>query len=184
MSNSTSLAAFLEAAWQHMGRGVVDSKSPARYPTFATVSEKGIPEARTVALRRATRTEAIVEVHTDIATPKVRALQAAPHAALHIWLPKAKLQIRLTTSVEIVTGDTVADDWARIPSASRVSYGTRPVPGSPIGEAYDYEKPPLRERFAVLRCWINHIDLVELDERHRRAEFHRSDDWKGSWCAP
>lgn len=184
MSNSNLLAAFLETAWQHLGRGVVDSRSPARYPTFATVSAKGMPEARTVALRRATRTGAFVDVHTDIVTPKVEALKATPHAALHIWLPKAKLQIRMTTSVEIVTGDAVADDWARIPSASRVSYGTQPLPGSPIVEMYDYEKPPLRERFAVLRCWIDHIDLVELADRHRRAEFHRSDEWKGSWCAP
>ena len=184
MSDSKLLAAFLETAWQHLGRGVVDSRSPARYPTFATVSAKGMPEARTVALRRATRTEAFVDVHTDIVTPKVEALKATPHAALHIWLPKAKLQIRMTTSVEIVTGDAVADDWAQIPSNSRVSYGTQPLPGTAIGEMYDYEKPPLRERFAVLRCWIDHIDLVELAERHRRAEFHRSDDWKGSWRAP
>jgi pyridoxamine 5'-phosphate oxidase len=74
MSDPNDLAAFLEAAWQNLRRGVADSRSPARYPTFATVSPKGLPEARTVALRRASPSEAIVEVHTDIATPKVQAV--------------------------------------------------------------------------------------------------------------
>jgi len=160
MSEPDALAAFLDAAWQHLRRGVADSQSPARYPTFATVSPHGLPEARTVALRRAARTEAIVDVHTDIATPKVCALRAVPHAALHIWQPKAKLQIRLTTSVEIVTGDEVEAEWAKIPSTSRVSYGTQPMPGTPINEMFEYDKPPLRERFAVLRCGIDHIDFV------------------------
>lgn len=184
MSEANALAAFLDAAWQHLGRGVADSRSPARYPTFATVSPQGLPEARTVALRRAARAEAVVEVHTDIVTPKVQALRTNPHAALHIWLPKAKLQIRLSTTVEIITGDAVEADWARIPAPSRVSYGTQPAPGTPIGGVYDYEKPPLRERFAVLRCAVDHIDLVELAARHRRAEFKRSDDWRGTWLAP
>jgi len=78
MSDPNDLAAFLTAAWQHLSRGVTDNRSPARHPTFATVSPEGLPEARTVALRRASQAQAIVEVHTDIVTPKVQALRARP----------------------------------------------------------------------------------------------------------
>jgi hypothetical protein len=184
MSDPDDLAAFLDSAWQHLRRGVADSRSPARYLTFATVSPEGLPEARTVALRHASGAEGIVEVHTDIATPKVQALGVVPHAALHVWLPKAKLQIRLTTSVEILTGEAVESEWAKVPTASRVSYGTEPAPGTPIGDVFAYDKPPVRERFAILRCRVDHLDLVELGERHRRAAFRRSDDWRGAWLAP
>ena len=45
MSDPNDLAAFLDEAWQHLGRGVADAKSPARYPTFATTSPDGWPEA-------------------------------------------------------------------------------------------------------------------------------------------
>ncbi|MEM8655731.1 MAG: pyridoxamine 5'-phosphate oxidase family protein [Pseudomonadota bacterium] len=184
MSDPGDLAAFLDTCWQHLRRGVADSRSPARYPVFATVSPEGVPEARTVALRRASAAEAVVEVHTDIVTPKVAALRASPVAALHVWLPKSRLQIRLTTTVEILTGDTVEDAWVKVPPASRVSYGTVPDPGVPIADVFDYEKPPERDRFAVLRCAVDHIDLVHLGERHRRAEYVRADGWRGTWLAP
>jgi pyridoxamine 5'-phosphate oxidase len=55
MSDPNDLQAFLDEAWQHLAHGVADSKSPARYPTFATVSADGIPQARTVALRGASQ---------------------------------------------------------------------------------------------------------------------------------
>lgn len=184
MQNLEDLSAFLDSCWQHLGRGVADSRSPARYPTFATVSAEGKPEARTVALRAAHRSSHSVEVHTDIATAKVRALAATPFAALHIWLPKADLQIRLTTTVTLLQGNAVEAAWQKVPAASRVSYGTQPDPGLPIESAFDYEKPPLRERFVVLHCAIDHIDLVHLGAKHRRAAFMRSDDWAGQWLAP
>ncbi|KIC48855.1 pyridoxamine 5'-phosphate oxidase family protein [Tateyamaria sp. ANG-S1] len=184
MSDPNDLSAFLGEAWQLLRRGVADSRSPARYPTFATVSPSGVPEARTVALRHASQAEAVVEVHTDIVTPKVTALRAFPVAALHVWIPKSNLQIRLTARVEILTGDQVNVAWAKVPPASRVSYGTVPDPGTAIDHVYAYDKPPERDRFAVLRCVIDHIDLVHLGERHRRAEYVRQDDWAGTWRAP
>ncbi len=184
MSDPNDLTAFLNEAWQHLSRGVSDSRSPARYPTFATVSPDGVPEARTVALRAARQSTACVEVHTDIATPKVSALQNNPLAALHVWLPRADLQIRLTARVEILSGDAVEAQWAKVPVGSRISYGTEPLPGSPIDHVFDYEKPAERARFAVLRCWLTEIDLVHLGPQHRRAQYRDTDDWQGTWLAP
>lgn len=184
MSDPNDLGAFLGEAWQHLSRGVADSRSPARYPTFATVAPDGTPEARTVALRGASQLEGRVEVHTDIVTDKVAALRANPRAALHVWLPKADLQIRLSTEVRILTGEAVQAAWEKVPESSRVSYGTRPDPGMPIDHVYAYEKPPRRDRFAVLECRVMLVDLVHLDERHRRALYTRADGWKGTWVAP
>ena len=184
MSDPGDLSAFLAEAWQHLRRGAADAKSPARYPVFATVSPTGVPEARTVALRRADAGAALLEVHTDIETPKVAALRANPVAALHVWLPRARLQIRVTARVEILTGADVEQAWAQVPPASRVSYGTEPLPGQPIASVHAYEKPPNKDRFAVLRCHASEIDLVHLDTVHRRAGYARSDDWHGRWLAP
>ena len=184
MSDPGDLNAFLAEAWQHLRRGAADAKSPARYPVFATVSPEGVPEARTVALRRASPTGAILEVHTDTETPKVTALRAHPVAALHVWLPRARLQIRVTAEVEILTGAAVAEAWEQVPPRSRVSYGTEPLPGQAIENVHAYEKPPNRARFAVLRCHATHIDLVHLDDVHRRAGYTRDDAWQGQWLAP
>lgn len=184
MSDPNDLEAFLDEAWLHLSRGVADAKAPARYPTFATVSPQGVPEARTVALRAARRSEGFLEVHTDIETPKVAALRKTPLAALHVWIPRASLQIRATARVDILTGHTVAEDWARVPENSRVSYGTEPIPGTPIHHVHGYEKPPNPDRFAVLRCHLTEIDLVHLDTPHRRAVYKAGDTWRGTWVAP
>lgn len=184
MSDPNDLSAFLAEAWQHLRRGAADAKSPARYPVLATVASDGTPEARTVALRRADATAAILEVHTDIQSPKVTALRNTPRAALHVWLPRARLQIRVTADVEIRTGPDVQDAWDQVPPASRVSYGTEPLPGTPIPSVHAYEKLPVRDRFAVLRCHAMHIDLVHLDTVHRRAEYLRGNGWAGQWLAP
>ena len=184
MSDHNNLETFLDEAWRHLNRGAADSRSPARYPTFATVSPEGKPQARTVALRRASRPNSILEVHTDIATDKVTALEHTPIAAFHIWLPRADLQIRLSASVAILTGDCVDAQWAKVPPLSRVSYGTLPVPGHPIVDAYAYEKPSDQDRFAVLKCTVKEIDLVHLGKRHWRALFIAEDNWVGRWLAP
>ncbi|MEM8579321.1 MAG: pyridoxamine 5'-phosphate oxidase family protein [Pseudomonadota bacterium] len=184
MSDPGDLTAFWDEAWQHLMRGAADSRSPARYPAFGTVSPDGVPEVRTVALRSAAPSTATLEVHTDTQTAKIAALQARPVAALHVWLPKPKVQIRVTADVRIQTGDAVEEAWSRVPEGSRVSYGTRPDPGTPIDAVFDYEKPPERARFAVLTCAARYIDLVHLGTPHRRAGYSRSDSWRGSWLAP
>ena len=172
MGDPNDLCAFLDDAWRHLQRGVADSRSPARYPAFATVAADGTPEVRTVALRGASRSQSMLEVHTDIATSKVVALQHSPKAAF------------LTPTVDILTGSDIDQHWDRIPEGSRVSYGTHPTPGSLISDAYAYEKPSNRERFAVLSCSILFIDLVQLGVRHRRAGFSHKNDWSGKWLAP
>lgn len=90
MSDPNDLRAFLDEAWYHLNCGVADNQSPARYPTFVTVSPDAKPQARTVALR----SKGFVEVHTDIATPKTAQLERNPFAAFHIWAPCKDLQIR------------------------------------------------------------------------------------------
>lgn len=174
-SDPNDLTTFLDEAWRHLQRGVADSRAPARYPTFATVAADGTPEARTVALRGASRSLSTLEVHTDIATAK---------AAFLVWLPRANLQIRVTTTVDIQTGSAVDEQWDRIPAASRVSYGTEPTPGTVISDVYAYEKPSKRERFAVLHCNMLFINLVQLGERHRRAGYSCKNGWMGEWLAP
>lgn len=184
MSDPNDLQAFLNEAWQHLLNGVADSTSPARYPTFCTVSPEGTPEARIVALRGAVQASGLLEIHTDSATAKVAALRQTPVAAFLIWLPEADMQIRLTTSVEIATGAGVEAQWRKVPAASRVSYGTLPVPGTPIANVFDYAKPADRAKFAVLNCTVTGIDLVHLGARHRRASFSAVDGWAGTWLAP
>jgi pyridoxamine 5'-phosphate oxidase len=179
-----TLPTLLDQVWLRLAHGVADARAAARHPVFATTSPSGWPEARTVVLRSAGRSAARVTVHTDLYSGKISSLRAAPRAALHVWDEGVRLQIRLQASVEILSGDAVAQDWARVPDHARQSYGVTPPPGSPIAAALAYQKAPDPATFAVLRCQIVHVDAVHLGGVHRRARFEAADGWQGQWLAP
>ena len=170
--------------WQSLGRGVADRDHPARHPTLATISPDGWPEARTVVLRGADPLTQTLTAHTDLHSSKVDSLRANPGAALHVWIPKDRLQLRLTCTVGLRHGAEVADIWAKVPDLSRQSYGITPAPGTPIGSALDYVKAPDPATFTVLDFKVVHIDMVHLGTNHRRARFRRDTDWAGEWLVP
>jgi pyridoxamine 5'-phosphate oxidase len=170
--------------WERLIRGVHDRRAAARHPTLATVAPDGLPEARTVVLRAANATTASLDVHTDVRSAKVTSLRANPRAVLHVWDTSAHLQLRIEATAEILTGDAVAEIWARVPEPSRQSYGTMPAPGHPISDALAYNKHADPEAFAVLRFSVQAIDALHLGPHHRRARFERSRGWAGQWLAP
>ncbi|MCR9125567.1 MAG: pyridoxamine 5'-phosphate oxidase family protein [Rhodobacteraceae bacterium] len=184
MNDRNDLAGFLDTAWDIILRALRERGMAERHISLATVSPEGRPEVRTVVMRAADRTASLVTIHTDPTTAKVRALRQTPWAEMMIWSASAQIQIRLRAEVRIATGADAAADWGRVPAASRSSYGTTPAPGTPIADADAYRKPGDPAGFAVLQCQLDRIDLVDLNEPHRRAIYHRADDWRGQWCAP
>ena len=174
-----ALAAFLDLGWSCLECGAVDAEAPARFPCLATVSPEGWPEARSVALRRADRPAGELEVHTDPASDKVAALRANPRAALHIWEPTLRLQLRLSVTVALLTGEAARNRWDDIPDEARRSYGKTPRQGAVIPGPFSYEITAAFEDFAVLLCRLHQIDLVELHENHRRATYQAENDWAG-----
>ncbi|MBL4918744.1 pyridoxamine 5'-phosphate oxidase family protein [Szabonella alba] len=181
MTDPEDLSGFLDLAWRRLDRRPGAGRDPLLM-TLATVAPDGWPEARMVVLRGADRAAGRLEIHTDTATAKVTALQADPRAELVFWDAGADLQIRAALRVSILP--QAAGRWAQIPESSRMAYGTRPAPGSPIPSAFAYDKTPDPARFAALIGQVEAFDLVHLGPRHRRARFLAADGWRGQWLAP
>lgn len=180
-----TLAGTYDQAWQRILRGVRDRHAPARHPVLATVTPDGLPSARVVVLRGAASGAGTLEVHTDAASAKVAQLAGNDHAAFVIWEPRARLQIRLSTRVALRRGAEVAGIWARVPEASRQSYGGHPVPGAPLDVPEDFAPGPDAARFVVLDCRVDAVETLHLGrDRHRRARFERADGFAGRWIAP
>lgn len=177
-------AGLLQMVWDTLGRGVADAQHPARLPTFATVSPAGWPQARTVVLRSVDAIAAEITLHTDITSDKIKSLQNAPRAALHIWDASQDLQIRLQAQVTIITGPKTRALWDKIPDHAQQSYGITPPPGTVIDTALDYVKDATPDSFAVLHCAVENIDVVHLGADHRRASFSRARHWQGQWLSP
>ena len=175
---------FLDFAWAQIFRGKADKKSPARYPTFVTSSTNGIPNARTLVIRRSDRKNSQIEFHTDTASSKMLALEENPRAGIHVWLPKVQLQIQMDVVVEVKVGDITIPYWRNVPTNSRLAYGTIPSPGTVIGSPLAYDHAPDQKRFAVLVCHIQSITLLLLGTKHIRAYYKKTTNWQGEWLSP
>lgn len=180
-----TLDGLREQAWQRLSRGVADKRAPSRRPILATRGTDGGAEARMVVLRGADRETGTLEIHTDIASPKIAELRAEPRASLVIWEAKADLQIRLRTVVDIVAGPEADRAWDRVPEPARDAYGGTPEPGRPLPAPERYEAGARRDRFAILRARITRMDLLHLGrDMQRRAVLGPGPDYAGTWVAP
>ncbi len=179
-----SLESLHAQAWKRLLRGVNDRRAAGRHPTLATVDAQGTPQLRTIVLRSADPEASMLRVYSDCHAAKVAELRANPAAGVHIWDREAHLQIRAVAVASIVTGSSVAALWEKIPEHARCNYGTQPRPGTLLDDGLDYERIPAFEDFAVIELAIQQFDLLHLGHVHRRARFHRSDDWAGQWIAP
>ncbi|MBL4812625.1 MAG: pyridoxamine 5'-phosphate oxidase family protein [Rhodobacteraceae bacterium] len=179
-----SLDGMLGEAWRLLARGVANSRAASRSPSLATTGLDGWPASRIVTLRRADRGEGTLEVLTDFYAAKTKELQADPRAAVLIWEPRMRLQIRLHCTAAIFTGPVLANRWKRLPKAAQMNYGTTPAPGAPIGSALAYEKSPNAGSFAVLSLRVEAMDLLYLGDEHCRARYGRAGAWQGQWLCP
>jgi len=180
----STLPSLLGRVWQSLGRGVADRHAPARHIALATTAPDGTPQVRTVVLRAADPAEATLDIHSDLRSAKVAALRTRPLAEALVWDRRARLQIRLSGEVAILTGPAAAALWSRVPENARPVYGAEPPPGTPIPESLAYATADGTAAFAVLRLTLARIEVLHLGDRHRRAAFLRAGAWQGEWLSP
>ncbi|BAU93227.1 pyridoxamine 5'-phosphate oxidase-like FMN-binding protein [Methylorubrum populi] len=188
------LDGFRAEGWRCLTEGVENRRSPFHTPALATVDAGGRPRLRTVVLRAADAATGAVRFHCDRRSDKAREIAGSGLAALHVYDPRAKLQLRLEGRARPHHDDAVADAaWAAALAMSRVCYGVEPAPGTalPTGDAYalpdeDPEARLGRENFCAVVLTVERIDLLYLDRRgHRRAVFSgEGGGWQRTWVAP
>jgi len=165
--------------WDRLARGAATSRDPFRFVTLATQGTDG-PEARMVGFRRADRVAAEIEIHSDLRTAKVRALDVDDRATILLWDPATEVQIRLMVTLRLVSSE--AGRWARIPDVARLNYGTNPAPGTPVEAPERVTRTPDISRFCALVGAVRSMDVLSLAHTpHRRARFVGG---HGEWIAP
>ena len=162
--------------WQELQRATVDRHHEWRTPVLASVDADGLPQARTVVLRRAEADTRALTCFTDARSPKCAELQTRPQAALVFWSQRLGWQLRITARAEVDTdGPAVQAAWERVrQSAAASDYLMPRAPGAPLdGAASATASDP--HHLAIVRLQVSGIDWLEL---HRDG--HRRGRWDGS----
>ncbi|MFM8577380.1 MAG: pyridoxamine 5'-phosphate oxidase family protein [Planctomycetaceae bacterium] len=185
-------------AWGRLAGDLVNAVGSARHPFHlvhvGTVDSSGLPQVRTVVLRRFDDApgsgigpalppttddqsrRAAAWFHTDIRSPKVSDLRRTPAVALHWYDPSRRLQIRVSATAVIHHLDAVARNaWSRSKSMSRACYLSRSSPGLPLTEYPPAPPVPHDDdgdafvHFSAIGCQFDRVEVLELAaEGHRR----------------
>lgn len=180
----SELSNWLDEAWTQLETGCGDSAHPANRPALATSSQDG-PQVRTVVLRAASRAMGQLDIHSDARAAKVMQLLADPRAALHVWNPNDRLQVRISATAQLHCNDEIAAHaFAALPAHGTKIYQLDSDPGmqTPAPEAVSYDGPA---QFALIRLEVTAIETLHLTrDIHQRALFTAADDWHGRWLVP
>lgn len=177
-----SLEAIEAALWRTLEAAPHDKAHPWRTPVLATTDGR-IGDARTVVLREAQRSVALLRLYSDSRSAKVTQARTHPEGTLVAWSPALGWQLRIRVHVDVVTdGLELSSRWAQLkltPAAH--DYLSALPPGSALDGAPASRGD--RAHFSLLEARVLSIDWLELDARgHRRARFAAGE--AATWLQP
>ncbi|MBL8790314.1 MAG: pyridoxamine 5'-phosphate oxidase family protein [Rhizobiales bacterium] len=174
-----SFAGIDADAWRLLEQGAGDPQSGFHYVTLCTVGRTGLAQARTVVLRKVSAAERMLEIHTDVRSPKWAELSAQPQATVLGFCNSSRVQLRLQGGTEQFSPktDVARAAWARLAPSTRATYQGGP-PGDDLAfpPAADQAVRPVdgagHENFGVIRFRANLLDWFCLQRNdNRRALF-------------
>ena len=178
-------------AWTILARGAVDAKSSFHIATLATVTNDGRPRARSVVLRACNSAERWLGFNTDRRSEKFQHCLESPHAVMHFYAAKAKIQLRVRVRLDVLEGPPLTKNWANTRPFSRICYQVTRAPGTPIDDpfAVDFDAASTNDgehNFASVRAHVEEIEWLYLHARgHRRALFRFSEAGdESTWLVP
>jgi pyridoxamine 5'-phosphate oxidase len=192
--------AMHQLAWQHWEQALQSAKHPFRQLVLATLHQ-GLPDVRTVVLRKADAAAGMLYFHTDSRSPKVAAMREMPQVALLFYHHDAKLQLRIQAEATILTDGPLVDaQWAASSPSSKRCYLTAEAPSKysavhtigfdPVfGQRLPShaEAEPGRAYFALVACHIKELDFLLLGhDGHQRAllQYQNGHLTAGHWLVP
>jgi hypothetical protein len=130
------LADIDAASWAELAAAADRPASAFRYLTLGSVDAQFRPQARMVVLRRADAATRVLEIHTDVRSPKWRELSDRPAATVLGFCPQTRLQLRLQGVAELHAPDSecARRAWETLSAWTRLTYA-----GGPPGDALPSE---------------------------------------------
>ncbi len=140
-----TFAAIDAGAWHQLEQGVTDPQAGFHYVTLCTVSRTGVAQARTVVLRHVSTAERMLEIHTDVRSPKWAELAEQPQATVLGFCNTSRVQLRLQGSVHLFSPDSDVSRaaWKNLSPHTRATYTGGP-PGDDLAFPRTVAPNPIR----------------------------------------
>lgn len=182
---SYTLSDLEKDCWIRLVNGAVKGRDPFHLPAVANFSDGEI-SLRTVVLRKALPEERELRFHTDIRSPKWKALKVNSAISALFYDAASRIQLRVKGKAVMYFNDAVtADAWDKTNLSSRRCYLTpftpsdfSDIPTSGLPNHIEQEEFTLeesevgKENFGVVGIKVDSIDWVWLNHAgHRRAFF-------------
>lgn len=177
-----------------IARGVKDRKSGMHTFTVATIGPDGAPRLRTVVNRGFDPQTRTLRFHTDARSPKLDELARDQRAAVHLYDPKAKTQLRLDALATVHRDSDVRQAaWDATRDFSRECYRVVTAPGeaveAPNTIAFTLGEDPEEgaENFVAVTLQMQTLEWLYLAHQgHRRARFswNSAGEVSQTWLVP
>lgn len=181
---------LLDDVWDILAQGVRVSFAAAHTPTLATI-RGGNPTVRTVVLRDVSRAAAMVFVHADRRSSKVRELLAQPSCSLHIFDAGRRVQLRIEAQASIHLDDDIADSqWSLLQARLRARQRRALAAGDSgtaraeveIDDVDGMADAERRPQFAVIALHVSAIEWQQIRARGaRHARFEIGETIQRFW---
>ena len=183
------LDATLTEAWGRLVRGVKDRRSGFHTLVLVNRGTDGVPEARTLVLRKVDPAMRRVRFHSDWRSRKITSLQREPRVAVHGYCVAAKIQLRLSGCAILHDPQTAIaqDAYARSQEKSRLCYAQAQAPGTEMSAPTNVgQVEGGAEHFSVVEIAVDRLEWLYLHAGgHRRALFSwQGDALTAQWLAP
>jgi pyridoxamine 5'-phosphate oxidase len=182
---SYTLETIWQDCWHRLINGAVSPKHAFHTPSIATI-DGGMPQIRTVVLRKVIPQLNTLVFYTDYRSPKVIQLQSNNNISWLFYDAKSRIQLRIKSEAAIHYQDDFAlVSWNETRLESRICYMVQPAPSviahTPTdGLPDEFNSKVLThenlfrgyQNFAVIKNKVSEIDWLFLNhEGHRRARF-------------
>lgn len=199
-ANKDLLAIVEDSCWQMLSEAVSDRKHPMRTVTIGYVSN-GMPQIRTVVLRKVEKKRRKLYFHTDIRSEKVSSIGS--HNQL-TWLAYDKdLRVQLILGGKTIIHHNNAlteQQWKRTQHSSRRCYLLTPGPGKPYTEDVKLLEEKLKnfsysieesekgyENFAVVETTVDQMDwyhTFHLGNQRAHFIYENNNIKSAEWLTP
>ncbi|MBQ0759306.1 pyridoxamine 5'-phosphate oxidase family protein [Zhongshania sp.] len=166
------LATLANTIWSELSRAQADREHPWRTPVLASVDSEGLPQARSVVLRKVCSDTQTLQIYTDSRSPKVKQLQTSAQIQLVFWSSSLNWQLRVSAQAKISRrGPDVDAAWQQVKqSPARQDYLSPLAPGDTLDTEL-HREPSNTHHLAIISATVTKMDWLSLSPAgHQRAE--------------